>query len=239
MCPCGASIEQPARGRPRKFCLSCRPRKRDLSPRHAVRPRDPRSGRCSGCGSPVYVSRSSAAEPYCLPCRRAGLAPSTARHGTDRRYASGCRCDTCRSGKARSMREYAARRRAAGRPIQRPGDLRECDHCSATFTARRDRRARSRYCGIECAKLAQGWDGSPSPRFRISPTLRTSIYERDGWVCQLCGDPVDPDAAPRTRGYASLDHVIPRSRGGSDEASNLRLAHMGCNADRGATVEAA
>lgn len=169
----------------------------------------------------------------CRLCRKALV-----QHGDEAMYSKRkCRCVVCREAQARRMREYAARRRAEGRPIQRPGDPHECDQCGAVFIARRDRRAQSRYCGIECAKLAQGWDGSPSPRFRVSPSFRASIYERDGWVCQLCGDPVDPDAAPRTRGYASLDHVVPRSHGGSDDPSNLRLAHMGCNADRGACLE--
>ena len=193
----------------------------------------PRSLACASCGSAMWAGPGSLpqGQARCQPCRRAER-----KHGHVA-YTKGCRCDMCREAQRVYMREYAARRRAEGRPVQRPGDLRECDQCGSAFVARRDRPGR--YCGVECAKIAQGWDEVPSPRFRPSLALRTSIYERDGWVCQLCGDPVDREAAPRTRGYASLDHVIPRSHGGPDEASNLRLAHMGCNADRGATVEAA
>ena len=38
-------------------------------------------------------------------------------------------------------------------------------------------------------------------------------------ICHLCGIP----------GADSLDHVIPLSRGGTNEMSNLRPAHLACN----------
>lgn len=65
----------------------------------------------------------------------------------------------------------------------------------------------------------------------IHPAKRLRIYERDGWVCRLCdlpvprwllGDKRDP-LAP------TLDHVVPRSRGGGHEEWNLQLAHRRCN----------
>lgn len=42
--------------------------------------------------------------------------------------------------------------------------------------------------------------------------------------CHLCSDP-----APAT----TADHVTPRSKGGTDELSNLRPAHHSCNSARG------
>jgi 5-methylcytosine-specific restriction enzyme A len=53
---------------------------------------------------------------------------------------------------------------------------------------------------------------------------RQRILERDRFVCALCGHP----------GADSVDHVVPRSRGGSNDDSNLRAAHAHCNASRGA-----
>jgi 5-methylcytosine-specific restriction endonuclease McrA len=35
-----------------------------------------------------------------------------------------------------------------------------------------------------------------------------------------------------------VDHVVPRARGGSDEASNLAVAHQSCNARKGADAKA-
>lgn len=60
-----------------------------------------------------------------------------------------------------------------------------------------------------------------------------ALAARDGWVCWLCEAPVDPDAPPGSAGAGTVDHVVPRSRGGSSDPSNLRLAHRRCNGARG------
>ena len=65
----------------------------------------------------------------------------------------------------------------------------------------------------------------------VDAATRRAIYERDGWVCQLCEAPVDPGATAHAE-RASLDHIVPQSRGGSHDPSNLRMAHVGCNARR-------
>jgi len=57
------------------------------------------------------------------------------------------------------------------------------------------------------------------------------IAERDGWWCWLCGEAIEPDAIGPWQ--ATIDHLVPRSRGGSNELSNLRLAHRRCNNRRG------
>ena len=51
---------------------------------------------------------------------------------------------------------------------------------------------------------------------------RPGVLARDGYVCWLCGLP----------GADSVDHVIPRSRGGTDDDDNLRAAHLRCNSGR-------
>src|SRR5437867_12064203 len=53
---------------------------------------------------------------------------------------------------------------------------------------------------------------------------RERVLARDGYVCWLCGLP----------GADTVDHVIPRARGGDDSDENLRAAHAQCNASRGA-----
>ena len=57
---------------------------------------------------------------------------------------------------------------------------------------------------------------------------RQQVLEVYGNVCWLCGQPI--------AGLPSADHVIPRSKGGSDDIENLRPAHTGCNARRGNRV---
>lgn len=73
----------------------------------------------------------------------------------------------------------------------------------------------------------------PGRNIRVSPANRLAIYERDGWICQLCSEPVDPSVPVNTRWDATLDHIVPVSRGGDDSLGNLRLAHRRCNAVRG------
>ena len=59
------------------------------------------------------------------------------------------------------------------------------------------------------------------------------IAERDGWWCWLCGGGIDPTARPDSSMGPTVDHLVPRSRGGGNEPSNLRLAHKRCNVQRG------
>ena len=49
-------------------------------------------------------------------------------------------------------------------------------------------------------------------------------------VCAICGKGMSP-------ADVSLDHVVPRSYGGTSEAWNLRPTHPRCNWERGNTME--
>ena len=57
----------------------------------------------------------------------------------------------------------------------------------------------------------------------------TEIFERDGWTCGLCSKPIDPTLKWPDSGFASIDHIIPLSRGGLHERANVQAAHLGCN----------
>lgn len=54
-----------------------------------------------------------------------------------------------------------------------------------------------------------------------------ALVSRDGCVCQICRRRLPKDK----RGW-HVDHVVPRSMGGSDALHNLRLAHAYCNIAR-------
>lgn len=82
-------------------------------------------------------------------------------------------------------------------------------------------------------------------RKRLLPSIpydREDIFDRDLWICYLCGYPVDPWAEYRdpwtgrvSPDYASIDHVIPLADPNSpgDVPNNVRLAHLGCNMSKG------
>jgi 5-methylcytosine-specific restriction endonuclease McrA len=56
-------------------------------------------------------------------------------------------------------------------------------------------------------------------RSAVSPSLRLRIFARDGHKCQQCG------AKPPLE----LDHIMPVSKGGSAEESNLQALCVKCN----------
>lgn len=52
--------------------------------------------------------------------------------------------------------------------------------------------------------------------------INISKYNR--LTCELCGKPMH---------RFTVDHIVPKSKGGSNELSNLRLTHERCNRVRG------
>lgn len=64
------------------------------------------------------------------------------------------------------------------------------------------------------------------------------VYERDEWVCGLCSLPVDRELAYPDPSSASLDHILPLSKGGHHVFENVQLGHLSCNVRKGARVEA-
>lgn len=74
---------------------------------------------------------------------------------------------------------------------------------------------------------------------RSAAKLIPKLVKRDGVACHLCGLPIDitlpygPKCKHPRR--ATLDHLLPRSAGGTNAMRNLALAHADCNLERGAT----
>lgn len=57
----------------------------------------------------------------------------------------------------------------------------------------------------------------------IKKDTRAAIYDRDGHHCQYCGNGDN----------LTIDHIVPRSRGGTNKRSNLRTLCGPCNNSRG------
>ena len=62
------------------------------------------------------------------------------------------------------------------------------------------------------------------------------LFDKDEGICWICGNACDYKANPNDNVYPSIDHILPISKGGRDEWSNIRLAHRGCNSKRGNRV---
>lgn len=138
-------------------------------------------------------------------------------HGTMRRSAP-------RKSEFRKRAERIARTAAEGTSgggtvwVQGP-----CIVCGTDFLSAG---AASRYCSQECRKRNR------NRAFGLSLLDRMALFERDDWHCQLCLRPVDYLSDPLSNYYPSLDHIVPRSKGGTDSPENLQLAHRICNSVR-------
>lgn len=70
----------------------------------------------------------------------------------------------------------------------------------------------------------------PKRRAQVVARLR----ERDGDGCWICEMVIDFSlAGSEDPMMPTIDHVIPRGRGGKNVMSNFRLAHKKCNGRRG------
>lgn len=63
------------------------------------------------------------------------------------------------------------------------------------------------------------------------------VFIRDGWVCGLCHESISPDLRFPDRMSPSLDHIIPVAHGGTHTLNNVQASHLGCNMDKGATIQ--
>ena len=71
------------------------------------------------------------------------------------------------------------------------------------------------------------------PAFRrgVSKELRAIVLERNGYTCQMCGVAAgDPDPMGSARSVRlTIGHIIDKSKGGEDVATNLRAVCTTCN----------
>jgi len=63
-----------------------------------------------------------------------------------------------------------------------------------------------------------------SKRNTLSRETQKQVFDRDGGKCQYCG----------SQQNIQYDHIIPFSKGGSDEVSNLQILCRDCNLSKGA-----
>lgn len=76
-------------------------------------------------------------------------------------------------------------------------------------------------------------DLKPLPRFgrELSKQVRAFVLDRNGFTCQMCGigagEPHPDDGGRRARLH--IGHIQDKSKGGSDDPSNLRALCSVCN----------
>lgn len=195
---------------------------------------------CSRCGVLMWRNRSSlpAGRAVCQPCRRMRPQP----YSRPERYSPRpcAHCGRTYTDPARLVCSDACARARIASNVRHlndtPPEPLPCDGCGAL--TRRGRNQEGRFCD-GCARARRRAKDRRAAAVRrgaaaVGPRpLLEDITRRDGWRCHLCARPVDPTLYFQHRDAATLDHLIPVSAGGTDEASNLALAHRGCNSRRG------
>ncbi|KNX39496.1 hypothetical protein VV01_14570 [Luteipulveratus halotolerans] len=67
---------------------------------------------------------------------------------------------------------------------------------------------------------------------------REAIFERDAFRCYLCGTDTSKATSPFDPRSATVDHVVPLSRGGEHTLTNLRCCCLHCNSSKRDVVAA-
>lgn len=78
--------------------------------------------------------------------------------------------------------------------------------------------------GIFCPELVEYYETKPRDKTGdISPKTRAAVFRRDGEKCRYCGS---------VEGPFHVDHVLPKSRGGTGKIENLVVACAPCNVSK-------
>jgi 5-methylcytosine-specific restriction endonuclease McrA len=133
--------------------------------------------------------------------------------------------DKCRIETARAAQREWNR-------INRPPTIidpvkRECQECGDAFWTRLPQ---AQYCSPEHGKrAARRRRARRLGKWKRSERQYRRIMDRDAWTCQLCTEPIDPNEKYPSSWQGTLDHIVPRSKGGSDHDTNIQAAHLFCN----------
>lgn len=166
--------------------------------------------------------------------------------------SSDCRRKTCGSDTCKKINRNKTRTRPRTRPVKLPVEyeIRVCVICGKEFEV--DKRLHNKTCSHECSKEYAKEKRKIYHRNRekrIASVLvdrdisLDTLRRRDNNKCWICGREIDPTDYKIINGtivvgdnYPSIDHLLPIARGGLHQWENIRLAHKGCNSQRGATL---
>lgn len=214
---------------------------------------------CLGCGGALPPKPASGPRAsYCSAgCRsRSGYARTGKTRDATRRAEArekrlcqwlGCG-EVLREAGGKRPSKWCAEHRRERKRIESPDNLaRECSEADCT----RPVRARN-VCSMHWKRLRadeightkQSFDGDRMRRHYERRTWQKAgenvtvagLRERDGDACGICGMPIDFSLSGRNALGRSVDHVLPRSKGGAHSWANTQLAHLRCNISKGAKI---
>ena len=112
----------------------------------------------------------------------------------------------------------------------------QCKYCEA-WKSTRAKRMINRLSCLDCQKrrMKQN-DTKKNHRRRAAGELIMtveSLAKRDGIKCNICTKPVNMSKSGLDPLGPTIDHLLPVSKGGTNDSFNLALAHRRCNTSRG------
>lgn len=109
---------------------------------------------------------------------------------------------------------------------------RKCNDCDAEYVQKKNTSGK---CG-RCRKKDRERASSVRLRVRrgkvrvaVNKLSVREVFDKDGGRCQVCKKAINWDLSWPHKMSMSVDHIVPLSKGGSDEAENVQAAHLGCN----------
>lgn len=113
--------------------------------------------------------------------------------------------------------------------------FRNCKTCGELVCTRQRMRGNS-LCDDCRAKWLRAHNAHKNHSRRAAGPKVMSVHqiaERDGRKCCICHRIVDMALSGRAKWGPTIEHLIPVSRGGTNDPDNLALAHRHCNTSRG------
>jgi len=108
-----------------------------------------------------------------------------------------------------------------------------CAGCQEPYTTTKSNQT---YCDSTCSDFYRSMrkrETEDRMGGRLRKAFRHKVYIRNQGVCQLCNEYVYLNLSYPDQQCATIDHIVPVSKGGTHALYNLQLAHWICNVKRG------
>ena len=115
-----------------------------------------------------------------------------------------------------------------------------CDDCRVSA-----KRASNRNSKVTGRSRGAGWAIANNHRKRAraygvayESFNRNEVFDRDGWICGICHEPINKRLSFPNMMSVSLDHIVPMFHGGPHTQANSQASHFICNSTKGADMDA-